>query len=61
MSFLIGFIRNLAILVVIGLTLFILWPGVMGPVIRLYGAVWGPVAIVILVVVALPRKRAHLG
>lgn len=59
MPFLKDFLRNLAILAVVGLALFILWPNVMGSVVQLYGTVLGPVAIVVLVVIALPRKRTR--
>jgi len=41
MPFLKDFLRNLAILAVIGLALFVLWPNLMGSVVQLYGTAPG--------------------
>ena len=57
MEFLKGFLRNLGLLLIIGLALFILFPDMMKQIIRLYGPVFGLVAIIIVIVAALPRKK----
>ena len=57
MDFLKGLARNLVLLVVVGLVLYLLFPDIMSQVLQLYGAVLGPVAILILVAAALPRRR----
>jgi hypothetical protein len=57
MQFLKDFLRNLLILVVIGVALYLLYPSMMGQVLQVYGALFGPIAIVLLIVFALPRKK----
>jgi len=57
MQFLKDFLRNLLILVVIGVVLYLLYPAMMGQVLQVYGALFGPIAIILLVVFALPRKK----
>ncbi len=57
MKFLKGLIRNLVLLLIIGLVLYALYPDITLQIFRLYGALFGPVAIVILVVGAMPRRR----
>lgn len=57
MQFLKDFIRNILLLVIIGVVLFALFPKIMGQVFELYGALFGPLVLIILVVAALPRKR----
>ena len=57
MQFLKDFIRNLVLLLIIGLVLFIAFPGMMNQVFQLYAALLGPVVILIVIVAALPRKR----
>ncbi|MPM37318.1 hypothetical protein SDC9_83928 [bioreactor metagenome] len=57
MQFLKDLIRNLLILVVIGVVLYLLYPTMMGQVFQVYGSLFGPVAIILLVVFALPRKK----
>lgn len=52
-----AFLRNLGLLVVLGGGLFILYPDVARQVFELYGALFGPIAILFVVVAALPRKR----
>jgi hypothetical protein len=60
MDYLKIFLRNLGILVLIGVVLWILFPSWMTEVYKLYGAIFGPIALLILVVAALPkRKPAH--
>ncbi|MCX6615701.1 MAG: hypothetical protein NTZ98_06340, partial [Acidobacteria bacterium] len=56
MQFVTRFLFNLALLVLIGIALFILLPDVMRQVFQLYGLLFGPLALVILVVAALPRR-----
>jgi hypothetical protein len=43
--------------IIIGIVLFILFPDMMRQVFELYGALIGPLAIIILLVAALPRKN----
>jgi hypothetical protein len=57
MDFLKGLLRNLALLLIIGVVLFILFPDTMKQVFQLYGALFGPLSIILVVVAALPRKR----
>ena len=57
MRFLKTFIFNLGMLLVGGLVLYMIFPELMSSIIELYGVVLGPLAIVILLVVAIPRKR----
>jgi hypothetical protein len=57
MQFLKNFLRNLALLFAIGLVLFLVSPSMMSQVFQLYGALFGPLAIIILAVIALPRKQ----
>jgi hypothetical protein len=56
MQFVKRLLLNLALLVVIGIVLFILFPDMMRQILRLYGLLFGPLALVILVVAALPRR-----
>ncbi|GAP13377.1 hypothetical protein LARV_01130 [Longilinea arvoryzae] len=56
MDFLKGFLRNLALLILMGVVLFVLFPDIMRQVFGLYGAIFGPLAILFLVVSALPKK-----
>jgi len=57
MQFVKDLIRNLIVLLIIGLILFVLFPGPMSQIFQLYGLLFGPLAILILIVTALPRKR----
>ncbi|MDD5371584.1 MAG: nuclease-related domain-containing protein [Anaerolineaceae bacterium] len=56
-GFLSDFLRNLAILVACGLALFLLFPAIMGQVFSLFGALLGPLAIILFFAFALPRRR----
>ena len=56
MDFLKALLRNLAILVGIGIVLLILLPNQMSQVYELYGALFGPIAILLLISAALPKK-----
>jgi len=57
MQFIKDFVRNLIILLVIGVVLFFMFPDMMKQVFELYGLMFGPLALIILVVIALPRKK----
>ena len=57
MRLLMDFLRNLVLLIIIGLVLLFLFPDTMKQVIQIYGALLGPVAILVLIAAALPRKK----
>lgn len=57
MDYLKVFLRNLGFLVLIGIVLLVLFPSWMRDVYQLYGAIFGPLALLILVVAALPAKK----
>ncbi len=57
MDFLKGLLKNLAFLLAIGVVLFVLFPNQMSQVFQLYGAIFGPIAILILIGAAMPRKK----
>ena len=59
MPFLKNFLRNLFILIAIGLGMLILFPSTMGQVFQLFGALFGPVVILLLIVAALPSRRKN--
>jgi len=56
-----GFIKrlliNLAFLIGLGVLLLILFPDMMKQVFQLFGGLFGPAVILLLIVAALPRKR----
>ena len=57
MQFFKDFLRNLGLLIIIGVVLYFIAPKMMSQVIQLYGALFGPVAILLVIVFALPRRR----
>ncbi len=58
MKFLSDFLRNLAILAVIGLALYVISPSIMTQVFNLFGTLFGPLIVILLIAAAaLPRKR----
>jgi hypothetical protein len=57
MQFLKDFLRNLVLLLIIGLVLFIIFPDTMNQAFQLYAALLGPIAILIVVIGALPRRK----
>ena len=57
MEFLKGFLRNLGLLLIIGLVLYVLFPDMMKQIFQLYGALLGPITIIVIIVAALPRKK----
>ena len=57
MHFLKDLFRNLAILIVIGLVVFFMYPDLMKQVGGVFGSLFGPLAILMVIVFALPRRR----
>jgi len=57
MDFLIVLLRNLLMLVVLGVVLYLMFPEMVGSMFQLYGMLFGPFAILILIAAALPRRR----
>ncbi len=57
MRFLKDLLRNLAILIGILIVIYLISPDIMGQVFELYGSLFGPLAILILIIFALPRRR----
>lgn len=58
MQFLKNFLKNLGFLVVIGIVLFFVAPDMMRQVFDAFGQLFGPLAIIMVIVAALPSKRA---
>ena len=56
MDFIKAFLRNLAYLFIIGVIIYLIFPGMMKQVFQVYGALFGPIAIILVIVAALPRK-----
>lgn len=56
-EFLKDLLRNLAFLVGIGVVLYLIVPDMMKQVFQLYGMLFGPIAILLVIVAALPRKK----
>ncbi len=59
MKFIKNLLINLALLVGIGIFLFYLYPDMMKQVFDLYGQLFGPLAIVMLIVFSLPRRKGQ--
>ncbi len=57
MQFLKNFLKNLGFLVVIGIVLFFVAPDMMRQVFDAFGQLFGPLAIIMIIVAALPSKR----
>lgn len=57
MRFLIAFLRNLAILIVAGLLLLALFPDIMKAAYQVLGALFGPLALLFVIIAALPGRR----
>lgn len=57
MQYIKNFIINLLILISLGVVLFIIFPDLTKQVFQLYGMLFGPIAILLLIVAALPRKK----
>ena len=58
MKFLLKLLRNLAFLIGIGIVLYLFFPEMMSDVFQLYGKIFGPLALIALVVAALPRNKS---
>lgn len=56
-EFLKNFLRNLVFLIVIGIVLFLVNPEIMRQMVGFFGQLFGPLAILMIVVGALPRRR----
>ena len=62
MKFLLSFLMNLVFLAILGIVLYLVAPEIMQQVFELYGAMFGPgILIILLVIAALPRKRRSRG
>jgi uncharacterized membrane protein (DUF106 family) len=57
MKFLKQLMINLALLVGLGIFLYVLYPDMMKGVFDVYGQLFGPVAVVMLVIFALPKRK----
>ena len=57
MQFLKNFLKHLGFLVVIGIVLFFVAPNMMRQVFDAFGQLFGPLAIIMIIVAALPSKR----
>ena len=49
--------KILAIMIIIGLVVYLIYPGMMKQVYEAYGLIFGPLAILMVIVYAMPRKR----
>jgi hypothetical protein len=56
LQFVTDFLRNPGLLLIIGIVLLVLFPDMMRQVFQLYGALFGPLVILMVVVAALPRR-----
>ena len=59
MQFLKNLLRNLALLIVLGLVLLLIFPDLMKQVYQLYGSLFGPLVILMVVFGAFPRRRTR--
>ncbi|MBI5932322.1 MAG: hypothetical protein HY867_01340 [Chloroflexi bacterium] len=57
MQFLKDFLRNLLFLLLLGVILYFMFPDMMRQIFELYGLLFGPLALVALLVIALPRRK----
>jgi hypothetical protein len=57
MDFLKGFLRNLALLAGLGLIIYFIEPEMVGQVIEAYGLILGPIAILMVIVFAIPPTK----
>ena len=57
-SFLMAFLRNLGFIILGGVILLIVFPDLMREIFQIFGGLFGPTLVVIIIIVAaLPRKR----
>lgn len=61
MQFFKDLLRNLGLLLIIVLALYVLFPGTMRQVLEVYGGLFGPLAILVFIIAALPRRRRGRG
>jgi hypothetical protein len=57
MDFLKGFLRNLALLAVLGFIIYLIEPDMVRQVTEAYWMILGPVGIILVIVAAIPQKR----
>ena len=57
MVFLKGFLRNLALLVALGLVIYFMYPDVVMQTLEAYWLILGPIAVLFVIIAALPKKR----
>lgn len=57
MDFLKGFLRNLALIVGLGLVIYLMYPDVVKQVLEAYWLILGPIAILFVIGAALPKRR----
>ena len=56
MEFLKNWLKNLGLLLIIGIILFLMFPAMMKQVFEAYGMIFGPLIFVMILVYSLPRK-----
>lgn len=56
MAFLKGFLRNLALIVGLGVVIYLIEPEMVKSVIEAYWMILGPIAVLFLIIAALPKK-----
>jgi hypothetical protein len=56
MQFVMNWLRNLGLILIIGIGIYIIFPDMTRQVIELYGMLFGPLIFVMLLVFSLPRK-----
>jgi uncharacterized membrane protein len=59
MTFIRGFLRNLAIIFGLGLVIYLIEPDMVMQVIEAFGLILGPIAFLFVIVAALPRRRGR--
>ena len=60
-EFILNFLRNCAILFVIGVVLFLVAPQMMSQVFGVYGALGVPFVLLFIIMAALPRRKRYRG
>jgi len=59
MQFFKDLLRNLAILIILGLVVYFIYPDMMKQVYEFFGLLYGPLAILMVIVFAIPRRRTR--
>lgn len=57
MDFLKGFLRNIALIIGLGIIIYLIEPEMVRQVIEVYRLILGPIAFLFVIIAALPRKR----